>query len=173
MEQEGRRLPASHRSGMEYAARAWSSGMFYTGRYLSYKEANFQGEYPYLIEENYLHQKDPKVVQGEFRDNLVAVDSFKANAFGLYNMQDNVAEWCFDYYGSYNKKQKKNPAGPKKGTLRVNRGGGYNDYDRHLRFAYHSVAEPGSANENTGFRIARNSTAGSGKVVTQKASSVK
>jgi len=167
----GYRLPTE--AEWEYAARAGKNSIFYTGFYLTDKDANFQGEYPYLIEENYLHQKDPKVVQGDFRDNLVKVGSFKPNAFGIYNMHGNVSEWCFDYYGAYNKKQKKNPAGPKKGTLKVNRGGGYNDYGKHLRLAYRSVAEPKSSDANLGFRIVRNRTAGSGKIATKRAFSVK
>ena len=157
----------------EYAARAGKKTIFYTGKQLTDKQANYYGDYPYLIEENYWETKDPSVVPGEYRGTTVKVDSFKANAYGMYNMHGNVSKWCFDYYGSYGKGKKKNPAGPKKGTLRVNRGGGFNDYAKHCRLAYRSVADPDSSDRNLGFRIARNQTKIRKTVTTKKAFTVK
>lgn len=157
----------------EYAARAGKSSIFYTGSQLTSEQSNYYGDYPYLIEENYWETKDPSVVPGEYRGTTVKVNSFKANAFGMYNMHGNVSEWCFDYYGSYGKGKKNNPAGPKKGTLRVNRGGGYNDYAKHCRLAYRSVADPDSADQNLGFRIARNRTKVNKTIKTKKAFTVK
>lgn len=55
----------------------------------------------------------------------------------------------------------------------MNRGGGYNDYAKHLRLAYRSVADPDSADQNLGFRIARNQTKGGGAITTKKSSTVK
>lgn len=142
----------------EYAARAGKDSIFYTGKQLTSDQSNYYGDYPYLIEENYWETKDPSVVPGEYRDTTMNVNSFEANAFGMYNMHGNVSEWCFDYYSSYGKGKKNNPAGPKEGTLRINRGGGFNDYAKHCRLAYRSVADPDSADRNLGFRIARNDT---------------
>ena len=157
----------------EYAARAGKSSVFYTGSQLTDKQSNYYADYPYLIEENYFETKDPSVVPGDYRGTTVKVNSFKANAFGMYNMHGNVSEWCFDYYGSYGKGKQNNPAGPKKGTLRVNRGGGYNDYAKHCRLAYRSVADPDSADQNLGFRIARNRTKVNKTVKTKRAFTVK
>ena len=49
-----------------------------------------------------------------------------------------------------------NPSGPENGTLRVNRGGSWNDYAKHMRSAYRGSFEPDQAMNNTGFRIVRN-----------------
>lgn len=157
----------------EYAARAGKKGIFTTGSQISSDQANYYGYYPYLIEENYKNNTNPDVVEGDYRGTTVKVGSFAPNAYGLYNMHGNVSEWCFDYYSSYKKNQKKNPAGPKSGTLRVNRGGGYNDYAKHLRFAYRSVADPDSADQNLGFRIARNKKGIKSKFTTKKSFTVK
>lgn len=156
----------------EYAARAGNNSIFYTGSQITSDEANYYGTYPYLIEENY-GKSNPKVTSGDYRGKTVNVNAFQPNAFGLYQMHGNVSEWCFDYYGAYSADQKKNPSGPKRGTLRVNRGGGYNDYAKHLRLAYRSAADSDSSDQNTGFRIGRNRSGIKSRVVSKKAYTIK
>ena len=48
----------------------------------------------------------------------------------------------------------------------MNRGGGYNDFAKHLRSAYRSATNPADADQNLGFRIARNAQPGEGVVDT-------
>lgn len=43
-----------------------------------------------------------------------------------------------------------------KGAARVCRGGGWNDFAKHLRSAYRSSQMPGDAFRSRGFRLARN-----------------
>ena len=51
------------------------------------------------------------------------VGSFKANAFGLYDMIGNAWQWCSDRYGDYDKGAVTDPAGAGITGLRVLRGG--------------------------------------------------
>lgn len=150
----------------EYAARAGTSTVFYEGNQITSDDANFEGTYPYLIEENYMSRRNPDVVASANRGETIEVDSLQPNAFGLYNMEGNVSEWCFDYYGTYSAEGSQDPAGPQQGSLRVNRGGGWNDFAKQLRNAYRSATTPDTTEQNLGFRIARNAQPGSGSIQT-------
>ena len=153
----------------EYACRAGTTTIFSTGNWNNPKDANYEGSYPYLIEENYVRRTNPNVQPGLNRGKTIAVDSLSPNAFGLYNMHGNVSEWVFDYYGDYGDsvsasgvagrsggKSVLNPLGAASGVYRVNRGGGFNDFGKHLRSAYRSASNPLTKDRNLGFRIARN-----------------
>ena len=148
----------------EYAARGGTDTEFYTGHFISSDEANYYGTYPYLIEENYMNHTNPDVVVGRYRGTTVRGDALDPNGFQLYNMLGNVSEWVYDCYGEYDLTQTTDPAGAESGHLRVNRGGAYNDFAKHLRCAYRSVANPISTDQNLGFRIARNAVSGQGVV---------
>lgn len=137
----------------EYAARGGTETIYSFGDQVHSDYANFEGSYPYLIEENYVSRQNPEVITSENRGTTIAVDELPPNAFGLYNMHGNVAEWCFDYYGTYDLNDSTDPAGAVNGSLRVNRGGSYNDFGKHLRSAYRSAANPVDADQNLGFRI--------------------
>lgn len=149
----------------EYACRAGTTTIFSTGNWNNPKDANYEGSYPYLIEENYVRRTNPNVQPGLNRGKTIAVDSLSPNEFSLYNMHGNVSEWVFDYYGKYDDsvsagslggKSVLNPLGAETGVYRVNRGGGFNDFGKHLRSAYRSASNPLTKDRNLGFRIARN-----------------
>ena len=88
------------------------------------------------------------------------VGSFKANAFGLHDTAGNVWEWVEDcWYGSYDKAPVDGSAWLEANggdcSIRVVRGGSWNDNPRNLRsagrFRYGAVG----ANGSLGFRVAR------------------
>lgn len=140
----------------EYACRAGSTTRYSFGNQVHSDFANFEGTYPYSIEDNYVHHTDASVRPGRALHRTLAVDSFSPNKFGIYNMHGNVSEWCFDFYAPYDVKNSDNPSGSASGHLRVNRGGSFNDFGKHLRSCYRSATNPIDADENLGFRICRN-----------------
>ena len=101
------RLPTE--AEWEYACRAGTTTPFYIAESPSAEDANYYGHYPYQIEENYFSQGNLEVPPGEYRETTVAVGSFEANPFGLYDMYGNVGEWIWDAYGAYPEEEQTDP----------------------------------------------------------------
>lgn len=158
----GYRLPTE--TEWEYACRAGTDTPFNTETSISAEECNYWGHYPYLIEDNYFNQSNLETRPGVYRETTVEVGSFQPNAWGFYDMHGNVGEWVWDYYEDYTTEAQTDPAGPDSGVLRVNRGGGWNDFAKNLRSAYRATLPQDSAVFNVGFRLVRNAAAGSGTV---------
>lgn len=140
----GYRLPTE--AEWEYACRGGSNSAFNFGLFPTSEMANYYATYSYKDEPS-----------GVYRKKTMPIDSFKPNSLGLFNMHGNVAEWCWDIYGSYDDKKILDPDGSAEGKLRLCRGGGWNDFGKHLRSAFRSAADPKSRMYNRGFRIVRNS----------------
>jgi formylglycine-generating enzyme required for sulfatase activity len=62
----------------------------------------------------------------------------KPNAWGLYDMHGNVAEWCNDAFSKnyYRESPERNPRGPAGGDVKVVRGGGWNYGVENCRSAW-------------------------------------
>ena len=159
---DGYRLPTE--AEWEYACRAGTLTPFNTETSISAEEANYYGYYPYMIEDNYFSQGNLDTKPGEYRQTTVSVGSFSPNAFGLYDMHGNVGEWVWDHYGAYDTGEQTDPSGPADGTLKVYRGGGWNDFAKNMRSAYRAAIAQDKSSFNLGFRLVRNAAAGMGTV---------
>jgi formylglycine-generating enzyme required for sulfatase activity len=82
----GRKYRLPTESEWEYACRAGTSTTFHFGETIDPDFVNFNGSYPWASGS-----------WGVDREETTPVGSFGyANAFGLYDMHGNVAEWCID-----------------------------------------------------------------------------
>jgi sulfatase modifying factor 1 len=79
------------------------------------------------------------------------------NCFGLFNMCDNVHEWCSDWYDAayYGISPDRNPPGPDAGERRASRGGSWRHHVKVSRCAARSSIPPGFQYADYGFRVAR------------------
>jgi formylglycine-generating enzyme required for sulfatase activity len=84
-----------------------------------------------------------------------AVGTKKANGFGIFDMSGNVAEWCWDVYGTYSGESQNNPTGASEGKTRVVRGGFFGNNEWNLRITARNNHTPIMRNSSVGFRIVR------------------
>lgn len=159
----GKRLPTE--AEWEFAAQAgkgqqkyyWGDELKPGGRWV----ANiYQGEFPNknTMEDGYKY--------------AAPVKSYPPNAYGLYDMDGNVWEWCSDFYRPdyYANSPKKNPQGPadsydpdEPGVVkRVQRGGSFlcsDEYCIRYKAGSRGKGEVTSGSNNLGFRCVKDAPA--------------
>ena len=91
------------------------------------------------------------------RPGTVAVASFSANAFGLYDTAGNAAEWVEDCWNESYRGAPTDGSAWSKGNCaeRVLRGGSFNNDPRYLRSAARFKYDAAVRYYANGFRVAR------------------
>ncbi len=79
--------------------------------------------------------------------------SYRPNAWGLYDMHGNVAEWCLDWVGDFRDGMFTDPVGSASGVRRAVRGGSWDDSAMDCRSASRGEGAPGNAFDSVGFRV--------------------
>ena len=79
------------------------------------------------------------------------------NAYGLYEMCENVHEWCSDWFAPdyYAVSPDRNPQGPEKGERKSSRGGSWRHHVKISRCSSRSSIPPGFRYADYGFRVAK------------------
>jgi len=167
------RLPTE--AEWEYACRAGTETPYYWGNDFSVTGASFA---------NSLDKKSSKILDWGTSRNAAPYDkyivaapvaSFEPNAFGLYDMNGNVWEWCWDWYNpnAYKELPSVNPVQTQpietkvqkrkpydsgyyyvSTTSKVQRGGSWGNLPKDHRSANRNFIEPTHKNDTgTGFRV--------------------
>ena len=84
------------------------------------------------------------------------VARYAPNGFGLYDIGDNVHEWCSDWYDPnyYAVSPERNPRGPETGQRKSSRGGSWRHHIKVARCSARSSIPPEFQYADYGFRIA-------------------
>ena len=150
MEKAAGRLPEGYEFTLpteaqwEYACRAGTTTAFNNGKDLT--EAGIE-QCPEMDEVGWYKYNS------DFKTHPVGQK--QPNAWGLYDMHGNIAEWCLDWFGDYPESSVTDPMGPDTGSHRVIRGGGsYTSNAGGCRSAFRVLSNPGDNLNSFGFRVA-------------------
>jgi formylglycine-generating enzyme required for sulfatase activity len=132
----GRRFRLPTEAEWERAARGGLEGKLYPW-----------GDAPVFGRENYA---------GRWLEGPEPVGGSAPNDYGLFDMCENVHEWCQDWYDPrfYEHSGPENPRGPATGSRRASRGGSWRHHIKIARCAARSSIPPDFSYADYGFRVA-------------------
>ncbi len=95
--------------------------------------------------------------QARWRNGPEPVRQSPPNAFGLFEMCENVHEWCNDWFaaGYYAVSPERNPQGPEQGSRKASRGGSWRHQIKIARCSARSSIPPEFHYADYGFRVVR------------------
>ncbi|MHC4708031.1 MAG: SUMF1/EgtB/PvdO family nonheme iron enzyme, partial [Planctomycetota bacterium] len=136
------RLPTE--AEWEFVCRAKTTTHFSTGDTL-----------PQVFVKNPDNSWYPNPVRGRGSQEVVPLHVGKTppNPLGLHDMHGNVEEWCYDWYGPYDKTHQFDPVGRVDGDFKVTRGGSHGTFPYYLRSANRSGTVPEDKSWFIGFRV--------------------
>ncbi len=150
-EREGRRYRLPTEAEWEYCCRAGTTTRFWFGDLLECPidfDACTTGVCPKA--EQFLYVRECGY------QSAMPVASRPANPWNLFGVHGLVAEWCYDWYGSYPDSKATNPVGPPAGSTRVNRSGysvGVGEGLALARCARRFNIPPSTIGPGIGFRV--------------------
>jgi formylglycine-generating enzyme required for sulfatase activity len=167
---EGKKYRLPTEAEWEYACRAGTDTRYHCGndpeelvRYANTPDADRAALFPNATVDTYdwAGRKTGKRVPFPFLKGhdgyawTAPVGRFRPNNFGLYDMHGNSWEWCSDWFGEdyYETSPTDDPKGPPTGTVRVSRGGGFDNGPDMLRCARRDGGTPESRDCHDGFRV--------------------
>ena len=134
------RLPTE--AEWEYSCRAGTRTPFYFGETLSTDQVNYDGSFVY-----------GNGIKGVYRKRTTPVGILPANAWGLFDMHGNLAEWCQDWFEDFQPNHAVDPQGPENGSDRIARGGSWYFTPATCRSARRLRYPPGGKDEYSGVRV--------------------
>ena len=151
---EGRRYRLPSEAEWEYACRAGSASRYYSGnapesllQIANTFDADAAAYWPALRA-----QAQPGSDGHAF---TAPVGSYRANAFGLYDMLGNAWEWTADWHDDayYAASPAVDPPGPADGSVRVRRGGSWHTWALYSRCSYRNWNSPQTRYTLVGLRL--------------------
>jgi sulfatase modifying factor 1 len=134
------RLPTE--AEWEYACRAGTTTAYHFGDTISPSLANYSAPEP---------AKGKKSARSK---GTTPVGKFPPNAWGLYDMHGNVAQWCQDPFANYPQQAVVDPRGPDKRGARVLRGGSWEEPAAACRSSSRAWDSPDNRGDGTfGLRL--------------------